>query len=45
MNHGEERITGLIKLQVELALLTQVPPVGPALAKKGVEYHEFCKAF
>ncbi len=41
----EEKVTGLIKLQINAGQANPAPPVGPALGQHGVNIMEFCKAY
>lgn len=40
-----KKVIGYIKLQIEAGKANPSPPVGPALAQKGLNIMEFCKAF
>ena len=40
-----KEISGFIKLQIKGGQANPAPPVGPALAQRGVNIMEFCKAF
>ncbi len=40
-----KKIQGYIKLQVAAGQANPSPPIGPALAQRGVNIMEFCKAF
>ena len=40
-----KEIAGFIKLQIKGGAANPAPPVGPALASKGVNMMEFCKQF
>ena len=40
-----QKVTGIIKLQVEAAKATPAPPIGPALGQHGVNIPGFCKEF
>ncbi|MDR0690509.1 MAG: 50S ribosomal protein L11 [Streptococcaceae bacterium] len=40
-----KKIVGYIKLQIPAGKANPSPPVGPALAQKGLNIMEFCKAF
>ena len=40
-----KKITGYIKLQIPAGKANPSPPIGPALAQKGLNIMEFCKAF
>ena len=40
-----KKIVGYVKLQIEAGKANPSPPVGPALAQKGLNIMEFCKAF
>ncbi|BBE23673.1 50S ribosomal protein L11 [Arthrobacter sp. MN05-02] len=44
--HGpQEKVTGLIKLQINAGAANPAPPIGPALGQHGVNIMEFCKAY
>ncbi|MDR0942526.1 MAG: 50S ribosomal protein L11 [Holosporales bacterium] len=40
-----KKVVGYIKLQIPAGKAAPSPPVGPALAQKGLNIMEFCKAF
>ncbi len=40
-----KKIVGFIKLQIPAGKANPSPPIGPALAQKGLNIMEFCKAF
>src|ERR1700747_332526 len=40
-----KKITGYVKLQVPAGRANPSPPTGPALAQRGLNIMEFCKAF
>ena len=40
-----QKVTGYIKLQIEVGKATPAPPVGPALGQKGVNIMAFTKEF
>ncbi|MDR1488171.1 MAG: 50S ribosomal protein L11 [Holosporales bacterium] len=40
-----KKIIGYIKLQIPAGKANPSPPIGPALAQKGLNIMEFCKAF
>ena len=40
-----QKVTGIIKLQINAAKATASPPVGPALGQHGVNIPGFCKEF
>ena len=40
-----QRLTAVIKLQINAGAATPAPPVGPALGQHGVNIMEFCKAY
>jgi large subunit ribosomal protein L11 len=40
-----KKIIGFIKLQIPAGKANPSPPIGPALAQKGLNIMEFCKAF
>ena len=40
-----KKIVGYIKLQIPAGKANPSPPVGPALAQRGLNIMEFCKAF
>ncbi|MDR1233992.1 MAG: 50S ribosomal protein L11 [Holosporales bacterium] len=40
-----KKIVGYIKLQIPAGKANPSPPIGPALAQKGLNIMEFCKAF
>jgi len=40
-----KKIKAIVKLQILAAKATPAPPVGPALAPKGINIAEFCKKF
>lgn len=40
-----KKVVGLIKLQIPAGKANPSPPIGPALAQKGLNIMEFCKAF
>jgi large subunit ribosomal protein L11 len=40
-----KKILGYIKLQIPAGKANPSPPIGPALAQKGLNIMEFCKAF
>jgi large subunit ribosomal protein L11 len=40
-----KKILGYVKLQVPAGKANPSPPIGPALAQKGLNIMEFCKAF
>ena len=41
----KEKLTAVIKLQIQAGAATPAPPVGPALGQHGVNIMEFCKAY
>ncbi|MFC3183632.1 50S ribosomal protein L11 [Pseudoglutamicibacter albus] len=45
MHGSEEKVTGLIKLQIQAGQANPAPPIGPALAQHRVNIMEFCKAY
>lgn len=40
-----KKVIGFIKLQIPAGKANPSPPIGPALAQKGLNIMEFCKAF
>ena len=40
-----KKVVGYIKLQIPAGKANPSPPIGPALAQKGLNIMEFCKAF
>jgi large subunit ribosomal protein L11 len=40
-----KKVLGYIKLQIPAGKANPSPPIGPALAQKGLNIMEFCKAF
>jgi large subunit ribosomal protein L11 len=40
-----KKVVGYIKLQIPSGKANPSPPIGPALAQKGLNIMEFCKAF
>lgn len=40
-----KKIVGYVKLQIPAGKANPSPPIGPALAQKGLNIMEFCKAF
>jgi large subunit ribosomal protein L11 len=40
-----KKVIGYIKLQIPAGKANPSPPIGPALAQKGLNIMEFCKAF
>jgi large subunit ribosomal protein L11 len=40
-----KKVIGYIKLQIPAGKAAPSPPIGPALAQKGLNIMEFCKAF
>jgi large subunit ribosomal protein L11 len=40
-----KKVVGFIKLQIPAGKANPSPPIGPALAQKGLNIMEFCKAF
>ena len=40
-----KKIIGYVKLQIPAGKANPSPPIGPALAQKGLNIMEFCKAF
>ena len=41
----KQRLTAVIKLQINAGAATPAPPVGPALGQHGVNIMEFCKQY
>ena len=41
----KQKVSGLIKLQIQAGAANPAPPVGPALGQHGVNIMEFCKAY
>jgi large subunit ribosomal protein L11 len=41
----KRKLSAIIKLQIKAGAATPAPPVGPALAQRGVNIMEFCKAY
>ena len=41
----EKKVVGYVKLQIQAGKANPSPPIGPALAQKGLNIMEFCKAF
>ncbi len=41
----KQRLSAVIKLQINAGAATPAPPVGPALGQHGVNIMEFCKAY
>ncbi|MDR0695218.1 MAG: 50S ribosomal protein L11 [Holosporales bacterium] len=42
---AKKKVLGYIKLQIPAGKANPSPPIGPALAQKGLNIMEFCKAF
>jgi len=40
-----KKVVGYVKLQIPAGKANPSPPIGPALAQKGLNIMEFCKAF
>jgi large subunit ribosomal protein L11 len=40
-----KKVLGYIKLQIPAGMANPSPPIGPALAQKGLNIMEFCKTF